>query len=268
MGIVRSSIVMRPYDNLLYALKVMVMEYIPKAVVTDEKGFPLGIITQKDIINFVYKKGEETDFDKIYVSEVMKKDIVCVGESIDPLEAAQIMIDKRQPMLVVCSDEGKALGIIIKTDLTQYYAAQIKGVQKVREYMSTPAIAIGPDDSVIEAVKTMVEKDISRVIIVDNDRVSGLLTTTDLLYLLPALKYKECKVSVRDSMSPNIIVVEEEEDLNSAAKLMASRKIKGIPVVEGDRLKGVITTTDVTKALLDDRVRKYLYEVKMYTSTF
>jgi len=268
MGIIRSSIILRPYDTLLYATKIMIMEYVPKAIVTDEKGFPLGALTQKDIIKFVYEKGEEISFDKVYVSEVMRKDIVCVNESIDPLEAAEIMIDKKQPLLVVCSDDGKALGMIIKSDLTQYYASQIRGLQKTEEYMTSPAITISKSDSLINAVKTLIEKDVSRLIVVNEDKIEGQLTTTDLLYMAPAIKYKECKINVSEVMSPNIIVVDAGEDLASAAKLMASRKIKGIPVVKGDKLAGVITTTDVTRALLDDRVRKYLYEIKMYTSTF
>ena len=70
-------------------------------------------------------------------------------------------------------------------------------------------------------------------------------------------------------MSPNVIVVNGNEDMANAAKLMASRKIKGIPVMDKDgKLGGIVTTTDVVRAMMDQSVKKYLYEVKMYTSSF
>ncbi|AWR96527.1 CBS domain-containing protein [Acidianus sulfidivorans JP7] len=269
MGIIRSSILLRPYDTLLYAIKIMTMEYIPKAIVVDEKGYPLGTITQKDIVKFVYSSKEDIDFNSVYISEVMRKDFVCVNENIDPLEAAQIMIDKKQPLLIACSEEGKALGMIIKSDLTQYYASQIRSLQKVGEFATSPAITCNKDDILSDTIKTLVEKDLSRLIVLDNEKIVGILTTTDLLYIAPVLKYKSCNIKIGDVMSPNIIVISSNEDLANAARLMAYRKIKGIPVVKDTgEIMGVITTTDVTRALLDDRVRKYLYELKMYTSTF
>ncbi|ARM75007.1 CBS domain-containing protein [Acidianus manzaensis] len=269
MGIIRSSILLRPYDTLLYIIKIMTMEYIPKAIVTDEKGYPLGIITQKDIVKFVYSAGEDIDFNNVYISEVMRKDFLCVNENIDPLEAAQIMIDKKQPLLIACSEEGKALGMIIKSDLTQYYASQIRSLQKVGEFITSPAVTCNKNDNLAESIKILLDRDLSRLIVMDQGKIAGILTTTDLLYIAPVLKYKSCNIKIGDVMSPNIIVISSNEDLANAAKLMANRKIKGIPVVkESGDLVGVITTTDVTRALLDDRVRKYLYELKMYTSTF
>jgi len=268
MGIIRESVILRPYDSILYAIKVMIMESVPKAVVTDEKQYPLGFLTQKDIIRFLFEKSEKRNLKDIFISEAMRKDFICVNQSIDPLEAAQIMIDKKQPLLIVCSDDYKYIGMIIKSDLNSFYSSQIKGLQKVSEYMTTPAITVSPKEDLFSAIKIILEKNLSRLIVFD-EKIEGTITTTDLLYMAPIIKYKDVKIDVADVMSPNLIVIDEEEDLSNAAKLMASRKIKGIPVVKKDgTLSGVITTTDIVKALLDDRVRKYLYEIKMYTSTF
>ncbi|MCI2415395.1 MAG: CBS domain-containing protein [Candidatus Aramenus sp.] len=268
MGIIRESLILRPYDSLLYAIKVMIMESVPKAIVTDEKQIPLGYITQKDIIKFLFERTEKRHLSQAFVSEVMSKDFVCVNQNIDPLEAAEVMVDKRQPLLVVCNDDGKLVGMIIKSDLSSYYSGQIKGLQKVSEFMSSPAVTVSPDDDLSRAIKLMLDKNISRLIVV-GERIEGTITTTDILYMAPVLKYKENRIDVADVMSPNLIVIDEEEDLANAAKLMASRKIKGIPVVKRDgSLSGVVTTTDIVRAMLDEKVRKYLYEVKMYTSTF
>ncbi|AEB95341.1 MAG: CBS domain-containing protein [Metallosphaera sp.] len=269
MGIVREVVVLRPFDNLLYASKLMAVESIPKSIVIDENGSPIGIITQKDIVKFVHSMGEERSLEEVMLSEVMRKDVICVNPSIDPFDAAQIMIDKKQPLLAVCNEEEKAVGMIIKSDLSNFYASQVKGLQKVRELMSSPVVTIEPSDKLGVAVERLVSSNLSRLVVQTNGRVVGVVTTTDLLYVAPALKFKDSKIEVRDVMSPNVIVVDSNEDMANAARLMASRKIKGIPIVEKDgKLAGIVTTTDVVRALMDQSVKKYLFEIKMYTSTF
>jgi len=269
MGIIREFMILRPFDTLLYASKIMVMEQVPKSIVIDEKGEPVGTLTQKDIINFIYSMGEDRPIENVMVSEVMRKDLVCVSPSIDPFEAAQILVDKRQPLLAVCDESGKAIGIIIKSDLSNFYASQVKGLQKVKDYMSSPVVTIEPSTRLSEAVSVLIERNLSRLVVYSSGRVQGVITTTDLLYLAPVIKFKELKVEVRDVMSPNVIVVDGEEDMAHAARLMASRKIKGIPVMGKDgKLSGIVTTTDVIRAMMDQSVKKYLYEIKMYTSSF
>jgi len=268
MSIIREPIIVRPHDSLLHTIKIMTMEYVPKLIVADENEMPLGSISQKDVLNFIYRMGDR-ELDTVYVSEVMRKDIVVINNSVEPLEAAQIMIEKKQPLLIVTSDSGKLLGMIIKSDLAQYYATLVKGIHKVAEYMSKNPIAVDKDTILDEAIKILFEQNIGRLIVKDQNKILGTITTTDLLYLAPVLKFKELKIKVKDIMTPIIVVMDENEDLNYAAKLMANRKVKGIPIVSANgELKGIVTTTDIVKALTDEKVRKYLLELKLYTSTF
>ncbi|BCU69233.1 CBS domain-containing protein [Stygiolobus caldivivus] len=268
MGIVREPIVVRPHDSLLHTVKIMTMEYVPKLIVGDENGNPLGIVSQKDALKFINRMGNR-ELDNVYVSEVMRKDIVTVTGEIEPIEAAQIMIEKKQPMLIVTSDSGKILGMIIKSDLSQYYGSLIRGVQKISEYMSKNPITVDENSPVHAALDLILTNDISRLIVTSNGKIVGTITTTDLLYLAPVLKIKDISVKVKEVMTPTIVIMDEFEDLNYAAKLMANRKVKGLPIVGvSGELKGILTTTDIVRALTDEKVRKYLLELKLYTTTF
>ncbi|GAA5418359.1 CBS domain-containing protein [Sulfurisphaera tokodaii] len=268
MSIIREPVIVRPHDSLLHTVKIMTMEYVPKLIVADENEIPLGSISQKDVLNFIYRMGDR-ELDSVYVSEAMKKDIITVNSSIEPLEASQIMIEKKAPLLIVISDTGKILGMIIKSDLAQYYATLIRGIHKVSEYMSKNPITVNKDSTLDEVTKIILEKNIGRLIVEDNGKILGTITTTDLLYLAPVLKFKDLKIKVKEVMTPTIVVMDENEDLNYAAKLMANRKVKGIPIVSANgELKGIVTTTDIVRALTDEKVRKYLLELKLYTSTF
>lgn len=268
MSIIREPVILRPHDSLLHAIKIMTMEYVPKLVVTDENEIPIGSLSQKDVLNFIYKMNDR-ELDNVYVSEAMRKDIVTVNNSIEPIEASQIMIEKKAPLLVVTTDSGKLLGMIIKSDLAQYYATLIKGIHKVNEYMTKNPIIVDKNSTLDEAVKLILEKNVGRLIVQGDGKILGTITTTDLLYLAPILKLKDLKIKVKEVMTPTIVVMDEYEDLSYAAKLMANRKVKGIPIVSANgELKGIVTTTDIVKALSDEKVRKYLLELKLYTSTF
>jgi predicted transcriptional regulator len=269
MGIIREPVIIRPYDSLLHALKVMIMEAVPKVIVADEKEIPLGILTQKDVLKFISSKIGNRSFDSVKVSEIMNKYFISVKESVDYLEAAQILIEKKIPMLVVVSEDNKVIGMIIKSDLANFYANQIRGLHKVGDYMSKNPVIIKSDSTVSEALKIMVERDLGRLIVINKEeKIAGIITTTDMLYIAPFLR-GESNVKVEDVMNPNVLVIREDEDLSIAARLMANRKIKGIPVVDqsGSPI-GIITTTDIVRALTTDKVREYLLEIKMYTTSF
>ncbi|MCY0849496.1 CBS domain-containing protein [Sulfuracidifex metallicus] len=269
MGLVREPITVRPYDTLLQTLKVMITDYVPKAIVSDEKGQPLGIVTQKDILKFIYYHGEKRSFSSIRVSEFMQKEFISVKEGLDYLEAANIFESKKVPMLVITSQEGKIIGMIIKSDLAGFYASKIRGLHKVKDYMTKDPIAVSTTESVYEVFRLMVERNLGRVILNDSEgKVEGIITTTDMLFVAPFLRGKS-ETKVEDLMNPDPFVVYEEEDLASAAKLMATRKIKSVPVInDNGRAVGIITTSDMVKALTSESVREYLYEIKMYTTSF
>jgi Predicted transcriptional regulator, contains C-terminal CBS domains len=130
-------------------------------------------------------------------------------------------------------------------------------------------IIINENSSMHEALNLILSTDISRLIVVSDGKIVGTITTTDLLYLAPVLKMKEVNVKVKEVMTPTIVIVDEYEDLNYAARLMANRKVKGLPVVGvSGELKGILTTTDIVRALTDEKTRKYLLELKLYTTTF
>ncbi len=269
MGLIREPITIRAHDSLLQTLKIMVMDYVPKAVVADEKGLPLGTVTQKDILKFIYYHGEKRPFSSVKVSEFMGKDFISVSEGIDYLEASHIFQSNHVPMLVVTSHDGKVIGMIIKSDLSGFYASKIKGLHRVRDYMTKDPICLNVKDSLYDSFRLMVEKSLGRVLLVDSEgKLQGVVTTTDMLFVSPFLRSKS-DVKVEDIMNPDPFVVYEDEDLTSAARLMASRKVKSVPVInDSGRPVGIVTTSDVIRALTSESVRGYLYEIKMYTTSF
>jgi CBS domain-containing protein len=120
------------------------------------------------------------------VTEIMNEGPVDVVErGLNVMYAASIMKERARGSLVVV-DNGKPVGIITERDIVRRLVAEGKSASatKVGEIMSTPLISVGPEATVAAAVRVMYENGIRRLPIVENDRVIGMLTVTDLARVL------------------------------------------------------------------------------------
>lgn len=143
---------------------------------------------------------------------------------------------------------------------------------KAGEIMSTSVFTVKRDTSVEEIAHIMVEKNISGVPVVDDEnRVVGIITQRDLLYKdveprYPALvqilggtiflqgvsRYnKELKkltaTRAEELMTRNVVTVDENTEVERAARIMVEKEINRIPVVRDGKLVGIISRADVVK---------------------
>lgn len=133
---------------------------------------------------------------------------------------------------------------------------------KVKDRMTTNVITISPDTSITEAFRLMKENDIRRLPVVDNNKLVGIITLTDLNQASPSsatslsiheLNYLLAKTKIKDIIpkKQNVITVSPDAYIETAAKLMRQNTISGLPVVENDKLVGIITETDLFDSLIE-----------------
>ena len=130
----------------------------------------------------------------------------------------------------------------------------------VREWMTPDPVTIAPDTPVLEAIKLLKEKGFRRLPVVEGGRLVGIVTDKDLKDAMPSkattlsiweLNYLLSKLTVSEVMAKPVITVGADEPLEEAALLMEEYKVGGLPVLEGDRLVGIITITDVLRAFIE-----------------
>ena len=118
----------------------------------------------------------------------------------------------------------------------------------VREHMSSPAVTISTDTDYKSALKIMQEKSLHHLPVVDGGgKLVGIAAERDLL--LAAANFLQAGVEVGQVMHRGAITAPPDLPLVDAADLMVGNKIGGLPVVESGKLVGMITETDVFKAL-------------------
>jgi CBS domain-containing protein len=153
-------------------------------------------------------------------------------------------------------------------------------VTKVEDIMIKEVITFSPDDLVYDAAKMLREKKISGAPVVEDERVIGILSETDLMKLIEShdidvntilpspfdvlelpvrMKLGLDKISdtmkkvasakVKDIMSKDVVDISKDEDISKAARIMAKGNINRLPVVDDHRLVGIITRGDVIGAI-------------------
>ncbi len=131
----------------------------------------------------------------------------------------------------------------------------------VRERMTANLVTVNPYISVPEALRLMRDKRIRRLPVVDgHGHLVGIVSDKDLLHAQPSaattLSVWEipellARITVEQVMSRDVVSIAEDTPLEEAARIMADRRIGGLLVMRGDALAGIITETDLFKALLD-----------------
>jgi len=123
--------------------------------------------------------------------------------------------------------------------------------QRVREFMATDVMTVTPDTDIMRAVHLLVAKDVSGVPVVDADgRVLGILTERDCIDVaLQAGYHDDPGGNVERYMTTPVRTVTPDSSLMDLAEVFASSSFRRCPVVEGDRLVGMIGRRDVLRAL-------------------
>ena len=117
----------------------------------------------------------------------------------------------------------------------------------VKDVMITQVMTVDVGVTVREAAKKMSESGIGSLITVENGRTVGILTEGDMLKRVIAEGKDPVKTTVKEIMSSPLVVAGPNMDLGVAVELMFQKKIKQLPVVQDNKLIGLVTLTDIAR---------------------
>ena len=117
--------------------------------------------------------------------------------------------------------------------------------KSVRDAMTADPRSIGASASVVEAARLMRERHIGSLPVTEDDRLVGMITDRDITTRVVAESAVPETTSVGDVYSRDLISVEPNSDLDEALRLMARHQVRRLPVVENDRLVGMVAQADI-----------------------
>jgi CBS domain-containing protein len=147
-----------------------------------------------------------------------------------------------QPILVNMNEEAKAL-------------------ETIRDIMTDDVECCTLLDNVFEVATKMKEWNVGAIPIVDGEKLVGMITDRDIVVRGVAEKHPG-STKVEDIMSEQLVTVTPDMNTREAAQLMAENQVRRLPVVEGDRLVGIVALGDfAVRDLTDDQAKKALSEI-------
>lgn len=116
---------------------------------------------------------------------------------------------------------------------------------KLRDIMSTNIVSLNPNDTVEDAAQIMKEHNIGSVPICEGEKVIGIVTDRDIVLRSVASGENFKHQSVRNIMSSNPVLGNPEMKVQDVERVMGERQIRRIPVVENNKLTGMVSLGDI-----------------------
>ena len=132
-------------------------------------------------------------------------------------------------------------------------------MMRIEDLMSRTVISATSATTVVEARALMLREQIRHLLVVSEGRLEGIVTDRDIRLNLPSpatslsvweLNHLLARLTVADVMTKSVIVIDPARDAREAARIMIDHKIGALPVLEGERLVGIITETDLLRAFV------------------
>lgn len=122
------------------------------------------------------------------VSDVMSKNPITASYSSTIIDIARIMRDHNIGSVIILDDYGKPVGIVTERDIVVKVLASGLDVNNgVSKVMSKPLITVNPSTRIVDAAKIMVKRNIRRLIVMDGDKMVGIVTEKDILKVAPEI---------------------------------------------------------------------------------
>ena len=274
ISILKKPITIEKTSSLSHVISELLKNKISRLIVT-ENDRSVGIITEKDIGLFLLEDDSEKNLDDIPASQIMHM-LTSVDESMSVETCIEIMLEKQIGSLGVTSNSHGLIGIITKTDIAQHYIQKYPKTHTVGDVMTISYISMNHDSTLRHVVSEMIDKKISRLFIKnENDEPQGIITFRDLFHVAleqgntdsvldssdPAISIVFTRkgflsdsgfgntIQAKDVMTKTFESVNFDEDLTVACEEMIQNRINGVGVKINGKLGGVVSKTDILKAI-------------------
>ncbi len=131
--------------------------------------------------------------------------------------------------------------------------AKMKLVNQLLDLKGHDILSIAPSASVLDAIKLMAEKGVGALIVMDGETMAGIVTERDYARKVILKGRSSDETPVSDIMSTGVISTSPDQTVNSCMKVMTDKRIRHLPVVEGNKVTGLVSIGDLVKAIIADQ---------------
>ncbi|MEO8339529.1 MAG: CBS domain-containing protein [Nitrospirota bacterium] len=211
-----------------------------------------GIVTETDLIRKVLAKGLDASLAR--VDQIMTSPLLTITPDRPMLDASHLMETNDVRYLCV-ADEEKIIGVISVRDLVRYFVdsegGPIRDLDNVYRPLSvlmhTSMETVASERTVLEAAQMMAEKRIGSLLVLKAGNIVGIVTETDVVRKVIAIRLTTRSTSVGVVMNAPLIQIDINHTVRDASRLMAEKRIRHLAVSEDHKVVGLLSVRDLVK---------------------
>ncbi|AKB13570.1 MAG: CBS domain-containing protein [Methanosarcina thermophila] len=264
-------------EPVSHARKLMLRHKISTLLVLNE-GKMVGIVTKSDIANRLAQAEplwRRRPIDQVPIKLLMTESVITIYPEASISQAAALMLENRVHNIPVVKND--IVGIVTRTDLVRYVAENEEEIKtKIPKLMTEDIVSVHRHHTINHVIDEMNRNEIERVIVKDDaGKPVGIISRKDLaLNLLTDFQgelstknikmtrksspggqktyryVKEVPLTAEDIMVSPIVSIDVNETVSNAAKKMIEEGLTALPVSDGEDIVGILSRTDIMKAVL------------------
>jgi CBS domain-containing protein len=129
----------------------------------------------------------------------------------------------------------------------------MKTVGEILNTKGKEVYTISPEATVFEALNLMAAKDIGALVVADTNSIVGMLSERDYARKVILFGKSSKEVTVEKVMSAKVIYVSKDQNVEDCMALMTNKRIRHLPVLENEKLVGIISIGDIVKAVIEEK---------------
>ncbi len=230
-------------DPMTKARQILRDEGFREVYVTDAKKTLLGYIDLTDALRVTATKSNVTV--EGYIKEAARAG---TDETVE--DVAKTMQKFRTDSAAITDEKGHIRGGVILADLFPVIICRNELRGRVADVMTRKVFTAAPDDTIQKFYSLMTESGFTAFPVVKKNRVVGLISRRDLIrHRIRTAIAQHAQTPVESVMTKEIFAIAPDEPLKAAAELLVSRDVSRLPVLDGDKLVGLIDRHDVLRGM-------------------
>ncbi len=129
----------------------------------------------------------------------------------------------------------------------------MKTIGQILQTKGSEIWTVTPDTTVFAALELMAERDIGALVVLEADEVVGIFSERDYARKVILEGKSSRSIPVSSIMTKNVICVRPDQTVNKCMALMTEKRIRHLPVLENDKLIGVVSIGDIVKAVINEQ---------------
>ncbi|HTU65860.1 MAG TPA: CBS domain-containing protein [Steroidobacteraceae bacterium] len=128
-------------------------------------------------------------------------------------------------------------------------------VQQLLDQKPKGIFSVAPDEPVLAAIKKMAQHHVGALLVMTGEKLVGIVSERDYARKVVLLGRSSEETKVEAIMSAKVVTVTPKQDAHDCMRLMTDMRIRHLPVVNGDRVVGVLSIGDLVRAVIEEQER-------------